>query len=174
MVDVIRVVTGFLKENCYIIHNGIDCLVIDPGSDQEKILTEINKKGLKVKGILITHYHFDHIGALQDILDYKNVPIYDYKSINKEVNIEKFNFRIINFPGHKEDLVGFLFDNKLFSGDFIFEGTIGRTDLPGGNYKEMQESIKKILSFKNDLQIYPGHGQSTNLSKERKNLNSYL
>ena len=116
----------------------------------------------------------DHIAALQDILDYKNVPIHDYKSINKEVNIEKFNFRIINFPGHKEDLVGFLFDNKLFSGDFIFEGTIGRTDLPGGNYKEMQESIKKILSFKNDLQIYPGHGQSTNLSKERKNLNSYL
>lgn len=107
-------------------------------------------------------------------MDYKNVPIYDYKSINKEVNIEKFNFRIINFPGHKEDLVGFLFDNKLFSGDFIFEGTIGRTDLPGGNYKEMQESIKKILSFKNDLQIYPGHGQSTNLSNERKNLNSYL
>ena len=79
-------------------------------------------------------------------MDYKNVPIYDYKSINKEVNIEKFNFRIINFPGHKEDLVGFLFDNKLFSGDFIFEGTIGRTDLPGGNYKEMQESIKKIKS----------------------------
>lgn len=166
-----RIVVGPLEENCYILNIDSNYLIIDPGYESIKILNEI--KG-NLLGILITHYHFDHIGALQDILDYKNVPIYDYKSINKEVNIEKFNFRIINFPGHKEDLVGFLFDNKLFSGDFIFEGTVGRTDLPGGNYKEMQESIKKILSFKNDLQIYPGHGQYTNLSKERKNLNSYL
>ena len=81
---------------------------------------------------------------------------------------------MIAYPGHKEDLVGFLFDDKLFSGDFIFKGTIGRTDLPGGNFKEMQESIKKILEFKDELEIYPGHGQSTNLSNERKNLNSYL
>ena len=63
MLEVIRVVTGFLKENCYIIHNGIDCLVVDPGDDQKKILTEINSRGLHVKGILITHYQY-HISIL--------------------------------------------------------------------------------------------------------------
>lgn len=166
-----RIVVGPLEENCYILNIDNSYLIIDPGDESKKILNEI--KG-NLLGILITHYHFDHIGALQDILKYKNVPIYDYKSVNKEVNLSEFNFKIINFPGHKEDLVGFLFDNKLFSGDFIFKDTIGRTDLPGGNFKEMQESIKKILEFKNDLEIYPEHGQSTNLSNERQNLNSYL
>lgn len=166
-----RIVVGLLEENCYILNIDNNYLIIDPGDESKKILNEI--KG-NLLGILITHYHFDHIGALQDILKYKNIPLYDYKSINKGVNIEKFNFRIINFPGHKDDLVGFLFDNKLFSGDFIFKDTIGRTDLPGGNFKEMQESIKKILEFNDDLQIYPGHGPSTKLSSERKNLAYYL
>lgn len=166
-----RIVVGPLEENCYILNIDNNYLIIDPGDESKKILNEI--KG-NLLGILITHYHFDHIGALKDILNYKNVPIYDYKSINKEVKIMEFCFRIINFPGHKDDLVGFLFDNKLFSGDFIFEGTIGRTDLPGGNYKEMQESIKKILSFNDDIEIYPGHGPSTKLSSERKNLTYYL
>lgn len=166
-----RIVVGPLEENCYILNIDNNFLIIDPGDESKKILNEI--KG-NLLGILITHYHFDHIGALKDILNYKNVPIYDYKSINKDVKIKNFIFRIINFPGHKDDLVGFLFDNKLFSGDFIFEGTIGRTDLPGGNYKEMQESIKKILSFNDDIEIYPGHGPSTKLSSERKNLTYYL
>ncbi len=166
-----RIVVGLLEENCYILNIDNNYLIIDPGDESKKILNEI--KG-NLLGILITHYHFDHIGALKDILNYKNVPIYDYKSINKDVNIEKFNFRIINFPGHKDDLVGFLFDNKLFSGDFIFEGTIGRTDLPGGNFNEMQESIRNILLFNDNLEIYPGHGPSTKLSSERKNLAYYL
>lgn len=112
-----RIVVGPLEENCYILNIDNNYLIIDPGDEYIKILNEI--KG-NLLGILITHYHFDHIGALQDILDYKNVPIYDYKSINKEVNIEKFNFRIINFPGHKEDLVGFLFDNKLYLVEILF------------------------------------------------------
>ena len=95
MVDVIRVVTGFLKENCYIIHNGIDCLVIDPGSDQEKILTEINKKGLKVKGILITHYHFDHVGCLEAFKEiYPTARIVDYKT-KGDVKINTFEFKVI-------------------------------------------------------------------------------
>ena len=72
MLEVIRVVTGYLKENCYIIHNGIDCLVVDPGDDQKKILTEINSRGLHVKGILITHYHFDHVGCLETFKEIYN------------------------------------------------------------------------------------------------------
>ena len=81
MLEVIRVVTGFLKENCYIIHNGIDCLVVDPGDDQKKILTEINSRGLHVKGILITHYHFDHVGCLETFKEiYPTAKIVDYKT----------------------------------------------------------------------------------------------
>ncbi len=164
-------VVGNLLENCYILNIDNDYLIIDPGDEAKTILNHIHGNLL---GVLITHYHKDHYSALNDILKYKNVPVYDYKDADKEITISKFKFKVIAYPGHKEDLVGFLFDDKLFSGDFIFKGTIGRTDLPGGNFKEMQESIKKILAFKDELEIYPGHGQSTNLSNERKNLNSYL
>ena len=75
----------------------------------------------------------------------ENLNIKNCEAIKQKLKKAKFKFKVIAYPGHKEDLVGFLFDDKLFSGDFIFKGTIGRTDLPGGNFKEMQESIKKIL-----------------------------
>lgn len=165
------VVVGHLQENCYILSIDNDYLIIDPGAEANKIINEIHGNLL---GILITHTHDDHIGALKDILKYKNVPIYNYLNKNQNIEILEFKFKVIDFPGHKEDLVGFLFNNKLFSGDFIFKGTIGRTDLPGGNFKEMQHSIIKILSSKEDLIIYPGHGETTTLYKEKENLLTFL
>lgn len=166
-----KVVVGQLQENCYVLNINNDYLLIDPGDEANKIIKEI--KG-NLLGILITHSHQDHIGALNDILDYKKVPIYNYLNKNQDITISNFNFKVIDFPGHKEDLVGFLFNNKLFSGDFIFKGTIGRIDLPGGNFKEMQKSIAKVLSYNKDLIIYPGHGDITTLSEEKENLKLFL
>ena len=171
MVEVIRVVTGLLKENCYIIHNGIDCLVIDPGSDQEKILTEINTRGLHVRGILITHYHFDHIGALESIKNEFKVDVIDY---NNQKKIDGFDFEIIKNYGHTLDCVSYYFKKEkvMFTGDFIFKDTIG--NYKDENYKVMFESLIKFKNSNyNGVTIYPGHGDETNYDYEIEN-NSFL
>lgn len=162
---------GPLETNCYILNIENDYIIIDPADNIDKITKNI--KGNLI-AILVTHYHFDHIGCLKELSNIYQVPIYDYKQSNQNVKIKKFQIKIIPFPGHKEDLVGFLFENKLFSGDFIFNGTIGRFDLPGGDLKEMQSSIKYLLKNYTELEIYPGHGEPTTLQKERNNLISYL
>jgi len=169
-IEIVKV--GFLETNCYILSKDNDYLVIDPGDEFEKIDSHI--KGNLV-GIIITHYHFDHIGALDDLVNKYHVNVYDINNLNEGLNkIGNFEFRVYYTPGHKSDLISILFDNYLFSGDFIFESSIGRTDLPTGNFKEMQDSIRKILKLDDNIIIYPGHGEETTMKKERNNLNSYL
>lgn len=167
--EIKKIITGSLEENCYILINDNNALVVDPGDNIEKIIDKL--KELNLIGILITHYHFDHVGALNDLLEYKNVPIYDYKSEKKEYKIENFVFDIIETKGHKEDSVTFYFKNEqiMFTGDFIFKGTIGRTDLIGGNMNQMMESIKKIKNYDENIILYPGHGDSTTLKEEIQN-----
>ena len=165
------VVVGALETNCYIVENEDSCLVIDPGDEFLKIKNSINKK---VVGVLLTHKHFDHVGALKEIVDYYNVPIYDKNNLSNGVNkIGDFEL-IVNYnPGHTLDSISFIFDKVMFSGDFIFACCIGRTDL-GGDFNLMQDSIKKILTSTVNYKIYPGHGETTMLNKEREMLNYYL
>lgn len=167
-----RVITGILEENCYIITNDKECIVVDPGDDINKILNSI--KDYNLIAILITHYHSDHVGALDELLEYKNVPIYDYKLKEDEYNISSFKFNIIKTPGHTDDSVIFYFKNKniMFTGDFLFKESIGRTDL-GGNDLDMIDSIKRIKTFDKSIKIYPGHGDSSTLEHEFIN-NIYL
>lgn len=168
MIDVVKVITGFLHENCYIIHNGMDALIIDPGSDEEKILTEINKRNLKVKGILITHYHFDHTGCLESFKkNYPTAKIIDYKT-KGDVTIGTFSFKIIENFGHTMDSVSFYFDKNdiLFSGDFIFKETIGNFEEDNEEY--MINSLKVFKYMSNNVVIYPGHGDETTVSHELK------
>ena len=167
--EIKRIITGNLEENCYILVNNQNALVIDPGDDFHLIKEEL--KNLNLIGILITHYHFDHVGALSNLLEYKKVPIYDYNLEEKKYNIKNFEFEIIKTKGHKEDSVTFYFKNELimFTGDFIFKGTIGRTDLDGGNMKEMQESIEKIKRYNKEIILYPGHGELTTIEEEINN-----
>lgn len=168
----IKILTvGYLEENCYILNINNDYIVIDPGDEYDKIRREI--KG-NLLGVLITHYHFDHIGALKTILNDYTPKLYDINNFQKQNSIGPFKFEMIKTPGHKEDCVSYLFEDKLFSGDFIFENTIGRWDLPGGNYKKMQESIKYILENYKELEIYPGHGNKTYLSKETNQLKNNI
>ncbi len=162
------IITGYLEENCYILIQDNNCLIVDPGDNYKEILNEVSNYNLK--GILITHYHFDHIGALNDILNYKNVNIYDYKLEEKEYIIDNFKFEIIKTPGHTNDSVTFYFKetNTMFTGDFIFKESIGRTDL-NGSIKDMNESIKKIKKYDKNIILYPGHGDKTTIDYELKN-----
>lgn len=159
-----RVIVGPLDTNCYIISIGNNCLVIDPGDEYEKIKNAIGNK--KILGVIITHYHFDHIGAL-NYFD-KNLILDKSNLEEKEYNIDNFKFEIIYTPGHKEDLICIYFKEEkiMFTGDFIFKGAIGRTDLEGGSSIDMINSLNKIKKYNKDIIIYPGHGESSTLLNE--------
>lgn len=167
-----RVEVGYLKENCYVVSANKECLIIDPGAEKEKIKRVI--KDNKVLAILVTHYHFDHVGALEELKKEYNVNVIDYKSL-KNQNVGPFSFEIIDTKGHKEDAVSFYFktNNVMFVGDFIFKGSIGRCDLLGGDFKAMISSLNKIKGYDKNMLIYPGHGDQTTLGQELL-FNEYL
>ena len=166
-----RYILGPLSTNCYIIKKGNNCLVVDPACNSKTIIREISN--LNLVGILITHYHFDHVGALENLQKHYNVPIFDYSTKHK--NVENFDFEIIHNPGHSSDSVSFYFKEEkiMFVGDFIFRGTIGRTDLETGNMEEMLNSIEMIKKYNDDIILYTGHGDITNLGYEKIN-NSFF
>ncbi len=155
------IVVGALGENCYVIENDDKCIIIDPGDEAEKIINNIDKE---VVGILITHYHFDHVGALE-ILKNK------YNIIENDYNIPNFNFEVINTPGHTSDSKTYYFkdDNVMFVGDFLFKNGIGRMDLPTGSVSDMKKSLDLIFKYPLDTIVYPGHGSKTTLKDEYNN-----
>ena len=163
---IIKIVVGNLNTNCYLLIKDNRILIIDPGAEAEKIIDEIGD--LSCAGILLTHHHFDHVGALSDLLSYYKVNVYDKNNLKEGINnIDVFNFEVIYNPGHTSDSISYYFkdDNVLFSGDFIFKDSIGRTDL-GGNGLEMFDSFNKIKKYNKDIIIKPGHGEDTNLGYE--------
>lgn len=168
--EIIKIETGYLEENCYLICDNNKCLVVDPGDDSDIIISKIGD--LEVLGILITHNHFDHVGALKEIKDKYNVDVYDSNFCSeKEYNIGPFSFKIIFNPGHSKDSISFYFGKEkiMFVGDFVFSGTVGRCDLEGGSFKEMLDSIDKLKTYPADIILYPGHGNETTLSNEIMN-----
>ena len=159
---------GWLETNCYIISIDNECLIIDPGADYNKIVREIGF--LKPIGIIVTHYHFDHIGALEEVKNRYNIPIYDINNLEeKEYTIGNFKFEVIYTKGHHNTCITIYFkeDKKMFVGDFIFKGGIGRTDLEDADEKEMIKSLNKIKTYPDDITIYPGHGDITKLGYEK-------
>lgn len=164
-----NIVVGQLETNCYILEKDNRVLVIDPGADLNKIKKVINHR--EVIGIVITHYHIDHVGALEALRESYDVPVYDYSNLTEGQNkIGPFTFEMIKVPGHKEDLISIYFQEEkvMFVGDFIFKGSVGRTDLEGGDPVEMQKSITKIKKYPREIILYPGHGPSTILGDEIK------
>lgn len=169
--DIKTVVTGYLDENCYILIKNGTCLIVDPGDNYQKIKEEIGEN--KVLGVLITHSHFDHIGALRNFLVKRSIKIFKKSNLieNKEYKIGDFNFEAIYTPGHSKDSVTFYFkeENKMFIGDFVFKESIGRTDLPGGSDEEMKNSIQKLITYDNSIELYPGHYDKTTIGYEKEN-----
>ncbi len=172
--DIRTVIVGPLSTNCYLLINGNDCLVVDPGDDYHLIVEAIGN--LNVVGVLLTHSHFDHIGALKEIEDKYQVKVYSRENLEeKEYKIGSFIFDVIYTFGHTDDSVTYYFksDKAMFVGDFIFKESIGRYDLPTASYEEMKSSLKKIKTYSDDIVIYPGHGEKTTLEYEKK-YNVYL
>lgn len=169
--DIKTVITGYLDENCYILIKNGTCLVVDPGDDYQKIKDVIGDN--KVIGVLITHSHFDHIGALRNFLVKRSIKIFKKSNLaeNKDYQIGDFKFEVIYTPGHSKDSVTFYFkeENIMFIGDFVFKESIGRTDLPGGSDEEMKNSIQKLITYEDNIELYPGHYDKTTIGYEKEN-----
>ena len=161
-----RIVVGELQENCYIVTKNNKTIIIDPGDEANKIIDAVKDKN--VVGILVTHHHFDHIGALKEIEDYFH--------LKETLKVEGFDYEIIKTPGHTDDSVCYYFkdDGVLFSGDFIFYKTIGRTDFPTGSDNDMHQSLELISKYPDNIKVYPGHGPSTILGDEKVYFRLYL
>lgn len=181
-VQIKRLEVGSFESNCYILScpERLDSAIIDPGAEGEKILKDC--KGLRVKFILITHGHGDHIGALGEVRDSIRAPVgihsMDASSLSfppdillkdgDSLMVGNLELRVIHTPGHTPGGVCFLIDKYLFSGDTIFPGGPGNTALPRANYSEIINSIwQKIFVLPDDTIIYPGHGLETTVGREK-------
>ena len=186
---------GDYQTNCYILHQegNRDCVVIDPGYEPEIILCYLSEKGLTLQAILLTHGHFDHVGAVRDLaaqtdcqvyLNPKELamppmltagPLYYTHTYGEgdRLDIAGISFRVLETPGHTPGSVCLVAENNLFSGDTLFRGSCGRTDLPCGDHRAMTESLKRLAALREDYNVYPGHGSNTTLAREQKT-NPYL
>lgn len=199
MADIITEVVGMLEVNCYLVPVGNKLYIIDPGGDVDSLVKLAEPFRSYEKTILLTHAHIDHIlgvSTLAKMLGIKNVylhkndhelyyspanslppwlpPATDLPKPVSELNTD--DFEIIETPGHTQGGVCFYFPEHscIFVGDTLFAGSVGRTDLPGGNHQQLLESIhNKLMSLPNVLKVYPGHGASTSIGRE-KTTNPYL
>ncbi len=203
LIEVKQLVVGDLSTNCYIVVSEGESLVIDPGGEGERIMKEITSMNTKVKLILNTHAHFDHIGANAVLAKSLNVPVamshleVDYlreppistwafqmsgvEAFEPQMTLqggEKLSFGeaealVLSTPGHSPGSLSFLVEKFLFCGDLLFKGSVGRTDLPGGSGEQLMQSLRQVAQLADDLIIYPGHGPATTLTEELEN-NPYL
>lgn len=199
MEEIIKVVVGLYGTNCYIVKENNEVLIIDPGKKADRIISNINVTE-KVVGIILTHGHFDHIGAVDNLVEYYNCDVFinlkDKELLNHKMNsmagyigkvksevkslpegkfnIGTFNLNIIYTPGHTEGSILIEYKNHLFTGDTLFKNSIGRTDLYSGNNSKMFQSIKLIKQLNSELIVYPGHGDSSILKDELINNPFYL
>lgn len=198
--------TGIYDVNTYLIwdEETLEAAVIDYGGFCSELLDEISKHSLKLKYILNTHGHFDHISGEKSLQESFNLPVYLHKgdlelanllevilsgfgvkpekppiiteilTEASELNLGKEKIKVIETPGHTQGGVCFLIGDDLFSGDTLFYESIGRTDLPGGNFVQLQKSIKtKLFTLNDNIKVHPGHGCSTTIGHEKLN-NSFV
>ena len=188
-------VTPF-ESNCYILQSADGVVLIDPGGDTSTILKILNNR--PVLAVLLTHGHYDHIGALNDILaQHTAVQVYIGKadkaylyrpSLNLSVmsdtpftykgeavaieegqfSIGGLSFKALSMPGHTPGFVIYIIDGTMFSGDVLFFNSIGRTDLPGGDWNVMMKSLARFVDITDDLRVLPGHGPETTLDQEKQ------
>lgn len=173
--------------------------VIDPGGDFPEIKSFIENNGLNIKYIIITHAHGDHIGALRELKDYSNALVCIHREDNEMLRSKSKNFsgmmggaavemtadkfledgevlnlgetklKIIHTPGHSRGGISIYCDRVLFSGDTLFQNSVGRTDLYGGSMNELVKSIReKLFTLPDDTVVYPGHGPSTTILHEKR------
>ena len=203
--DIIKnynIAVGFLQTNCWILpcaeqenktpHGFSCCIVIDPGDEADRIIALLDQYSLFPSYILLTHGHFDHIGALSEIIDefekrHSLRPLLGFHPEEMVKNLPKpdiflveglciCHLMVLHLPGHSPGSIG-LWDRQsrlLFSGDTLFNDGYGRTDLPGGNTAHLFASLRRLLSMDGKIKVFPGHGESTTIEQEKENLLPWL
>lgn len=184
---------GLYQTNCYIVRKAGSnlCCIIDPGYEAGKILDTLTSLHLTAEAILLTHGHFDHVGAVAEIAAetdcavyisaadlslppmITNGKLYYTGTYQGSVNAAGLTFRVIPTPGHTPGSVCLVCEDVMFSGDTLFCGSCGRTDLPGGSAQAIAASLKTLAALPANYRVYPGHGSSTELDWERER-NPYL
>ena len=197
-----QIKTGMIEENCYLVYNDEALLIIDPGEDAAKIKTQIEKTQQQPVAILLTHTHYDHIGAVEKLRQFYQIPVYvspleqswlgdpilnlsglgrhddianiivspaEYEFEMKTYRLGNMTFRVVPTPGHSIGSVSFIFDDFVVSGDALFKGSIGRTDLYTGNLEQLLHSIQtQLFVLPDEFAVYPGHGDATTIEHEKR------
>ncbi len=191
-----KIIVGPLGTNCYIIYSDKEkkAIVIDPGGDAKRIINTLDELDLEVEHIINTHGHFDHVSANLEmyrktkkkimihekdhsLIDHPRLEAFstdskDGKSIYKFIKegdvleIDGQQVKIIETPGHSPGSITVGIENALFVGDLLFEGSVGRTDLYGGNFEQLRQSLAKLVLYDEDTNVYPGHGSKTTIGRE--------
>jgi glyoxylase-like metal-dependent hydrolase (beta-lactamase superfamily II) len=203
MLDVRMFTVGPVQENCFVVRrkDASSAVIVDPGDEPEKLLGAIDGLGIeKVEAILITHTHFDHVGAVAPVARATDAPVYcpeletrvlanimdfvpwegfgPFESYEADhtvkggetLDLDGLTFDVIFTPGHSPGHVTYALSSEdaLFSGDVLFEGSVGRVDLPGGDWPTLLRSIESLVeSFGPETVVYPGHMGITTLGRER-------
>ena len=194
---------GPLQENTYLLvgEDGRGAIV-DPGDEPERILAEVHRVGLKPEAILLTHAHFDHVGAVAPLVEALGLPVYLHPAdlplyqsaalgaarwglyipqppeptlpLAEGQTLDLgLGLEVLFLPGHAPGHVGFYRPGHLISGDVLFRGGIGRYDLPGSDPQKLFASLQKLTELPPETVVYPGHGPKTTIAEERAS-NPYL
>ena len=186
---------GGFEVNCSILSENGKAWIVDPGQEADRIIDLLAKKGLEPAAILLTHGHFDHISGIPGLLKkFPDLPVYvhekdmpmighplnqlppEYTSFTKPCNLVGLDklegldgLEILETPGHTPGGVCYYFpkDKLLLSGDTLFAGSVGRTDLPGGDMATLMDSLKKLTALPDDTLVIPGHGMHTRIALEK-------
>jgi len=197
MIEVSCFPSGPIQTNAYLIRDGKDALVVDPGAPDSELHAAL--EGLTLHAVVFTHGHYDHIGGAEEFIN-QGIPLYvgeaDADCLTDPArNLSRFasgpfslsrkadhvlregdvleagslRFSVLFLPGHSRGSIGLYTDGHLFAGDVLFQGSIGRTDLPGGDMDLLASSIKtKIYSLPESTVVYPGHGPKTTVGEEKQ------
>ncbi len=191
-------VVGPFGTNCYVItdEGSLSCAVVDPGGDSNLILDYIESNKLKCEAVLLTHGHADHFLALNEVLAETGARLHmSSKDDNMpggmgmpglkapvgtvflkegdEIAVGALKLRVMETPGHTLGGLSFVCEDSVFTGDTLFMGSCGRTDLPGGDMNVQLKSLKRLADLPGDYDVYPGHMDATRMSRER-NTNPYV
>ena len=188
MLKIHTLTLGMYQTNTYIIYeeNSTSCCVIDPGYQANTILETLEDLGLTLDAILLTHGHFDHVGAVKDLAadtdcrvflcpeDTQLPPMFtagklyytDSYAEGTILNIAGLYIHVLHTPGHTPGSVCLMVDDVIFSGDTLFAGSCGRTDI-GGDWAAIQTSLKRLARMEANFKVFPGHGGSTTLAEEK-------
>ena len=195
MLNIHTLPLGAYQTNCYIIHEADSktACVIDPGYTPHIILDKLDTLGLTLEAILLTHGQFDHVGGVQALAADTGCKVYicpddlsmppmmtagpiSYTHTYSEgsrLHLAGLDISVLHTPGHTPGSVCLLVDDAMFSGDTLFAGSCGRTDLPGGSWATILKSLRRLSALEANFWVYPGHGEASTLFEE-KQYNPYL